>query len=184
MKTRKKIGVVLFVTAFMVLFTVACNSDTKSKDEEKNSTEVSKPDITTIAKKKRTGKALMKMKLEDNNNLPATKREVDKSGVYSSADVMPAYPGGSDALSNYILNNIEYPSDALDNSIEGTVMVEFVVDEKGNISNVHAINEKIGYGLEEEAVNVVSKTSGWSPAKIKNKNVKMKMRIPITYTLS
>ena len=187
MKTRKKISVtsLLFAVFFAVLIVlsfVACN-DTKSKAEEK-SADVKKTDSAVV--KRRTGKALMKMRLEDNNPISqaTTKKEVDKSGVYTSADVIPSFPGGSEALSNYILNNIEYPADAMYNNIEGTVMVEFVVNENGNVSNVKAVNQKIGYGLEDEAVNIVSKTSGWNPARIKNKNVKMRIRIPITYVIS
>lgn len=184
MKTRKKIlaGPVLFA-AIVIFFTTACN-DSRSKTEEKNAA-IKNADSAVV--KKRTGKALMKMRLEDNSSTPQTataKKQADKNGVYSSADVMPSYPGGSEALSNYIRDHIEYPSDAMDNDIEGTVMVEFTVDEKGNVSNVKAINQKIGYGLEDEAVGVVSKTSGWTPARIKNKAVKIKMHIPITYVIS
>ena len=180
MKTRKKISAgPLLLAAMIALVTVGCN-DSKSKSEEK-SADMKKTDPELV--KRRTGKALMKMRLED-DNVSTSKREMYKAGVYNSADVMPVYPGGSDALSDYIRNNIEYPQDAMDNNIEGTVMIEFVVNEKGDVSNVKTISQKIGYGLEEEAVSVVSKTSGWSPAKIKNKNVKMRIRIPITYVIS
>jgi TonB family protein len=189
MNSRNKISVesLLFALLFAlvtVLFMVACN-DSKSKDEGKSaSTDTEKTDSAVV--KKRTGRAILKTRLEENNssNATTTKREVDKEGIYSSADRMPSYPGGSDALANYIRDNIEYPQDAMDNDIEGTVMVELVVDEKGNVSNVRAVSQKIGHGLEDEAVAVVSKTSGWTPAKIKNKNVKMKIRIPITYVIS
>src|SRR5215831_11096001 len=132
MKTRKKFlwGSVVFA-ALIGLIGIACN-DSKSKTEEKNAT-IKNTDSAVV--KRRTGKALMKMRLEDNSSTPQTlvaKKQADKNGVYSHADVMPSYPGGSDALANYIRDHIEYPSDAMDNNIEGTVMIEFVVDEKGN----------------------------------------------------
>ena len=78
-------------------------------------------------------------------------------------------------------DNIEYPQQAIDNSIEGTVNVQFAVDEQGVISNVSVIGTKAGYGLDEEAVRVVSKMPKWSPGQIKGKNVKTWRVLPITY---
>jgi protein TonB len=94
---------------------------------------------------------------------------------------MPAYNGGQAALENYITNNIEYPQQAIDNNAEGTVSVHFLVDEKGNISNVTTVGNKMGYGLEEEAIRVVSKMPPSTPGKVKGKNVKTWRTLPITY---
>ena len=109
--------------------------------------------------------------------------EVDKQGYYNRTEVLPAYKGGQSALENYIMNNIEYPQEAIDNNIEGTVSIHFAVDEQGNISNVKAMGNKLGYGLEEEAVRVVSKMPKWSPGQVKGKNVKTWRTLPITYRL-
>jgi TonB family protein len=111
------------------------------------------------------------------------KIEKDKMGYYSRTEVSPAYKGGDGALSDYINNNIEYPQDAIDNNIEGTVSVQFVVDEQGNISNVKTIGNKVGYGLEEEAVKVVSRMPKWTAGQVKGKNVKTWRVLPITYKL-
>lgn len=113
----------------------------------------------------------------------SAKIEKDKMGYYSRTEVSPAYKGGDGALSDYINNNIEYPQDAIDNNIEGTVSVQFVVDEQGNISNVKTIGNKVGYGLEEEAVKVVSRMPKWTAGQVKGKNVKTWRVLPITYKL-
>src|SRR5205085_810161 len=121
---------------------------------------------TTLVKKKK-GRVRLKLNADAN-----AKVEQDKQGYYTSSEVLPAYTGGQSALEGYITNNIQYPDQAIDNNIEGTVSIHFLVDENGTVSNVTAVGKKIGYGLEEEAVRVVSKMPQWSPGKVKGKNVK------------
>ena len=127
---------------------------------------------------KRTGKASVKMNADADSKI-----EKDKMGYYSNTEVLPAYNGGQTALENYITNNIEYPEQAIDNNAEGTVSVHFLVDEKGNISNVTTVGNKVGYGLEEEAIRVVSKMPQWTPGQVKGKKVKTWRTLPITYRL-
>ena len=93
----------------------------------------------------------------------------DNTGYYNYAEVAPAYNGGQGAIESYINNNIEYPEEAIDNGIEGTVNVQFGIDENGNISNVKTLGNKIGYGLEEEAVKVISNMPKWTPGIVKGK---------------
>jgi len=107
----------------------------------------------------------------------------DKDGVYEMPDVRPAFPGGEAALENYINNNVEYQQPAIDNNTEGTVDVEFVIDEKGNVSNAKRIGKELGGGLDDEAVRVISKMPKWTPGKVKGKNVKTRLVLPITYKI-
>jgi len=108
---------------------------------------------------------------------------MDKTGIYNYTEVLPAFAGGESALESYIVNNIEYPQEAIDNNIEGIVNVRFAVDEKGNVSNVSTVGEKIGYGLEEKAIKVVSEMPKWTPGQVKGKNVKTWRTLPINYRL-
>jgi periplasmic protein TonB len=130
--------------------------------------------------KKRLGKVSAALPAEADAN---AKMEKDKMGYYNYTEVLPAFNGGQAALENYINNNIEYPQDAIDNNIEGTVSVQFAVDEQGNISNVSTIGTKAGYGLEEEAIKVISNMPKWTAGQIKGKNVKTWRVLPITYKL-
>ena len=150
-------------------------TDSSNLNSPATATDTSKKNTVVTTKKKR-GKVSVKMNAEAN-----AKVEKDKAGYYVNSEVMPAYNGGQAALENYITNNIEYPQQAIDNNAEGTVSVHFLVDEKGNISNVTTIGNKIGYGLEDEAIRVVSKMPQWTPGKVKGKNVKTWRTLPITY---
>ena len=107
----------------------------------------------------------------------------DKDGVYEMTDVKPLYPGGQAALEDYINGHIEYQQPAIDNNTEGTVDVQFVIDENGNVSNVKTIGKELGSGLDDEAVKVISNMPKWTPGKVKGKNVKTRLVLPITYKI-
>jgi TonB family protein len=112
------------------------------------------------------------------------KMMMDKEGVYNNAEVMPEFPGGQDALANYVNNHIEYPQQAIDRNTTGTVKVSFVVDEKGKVTKAQLMNangEKVGNGLDEEALRVVNTMPAWKPGKVKGKTVKTRLELPITF---
>jgi len=162
----------------------AANADTSMKMGGTADTSSGKMSDTTTNKKtgtttKRRGRATVSAIAENKN----AKIQADKSGVYEMSEVRPAYPGGQSALEDYITNNIEYPQTAVDNSREGTVNVQFTVDENGNVSNAKALGTKLGDGLDEEAVRVISKMPKWTAGSVKGKNVKTRLTLPITFKI-
>jgi TonB family protein len=68
---------------------------------------------------------------------------------------IPRYPGGSDAMKDFLTKNLEYPKDALDNDIEGSVSISFKINGLGNVFDV-IVKKSLGYGCDEEAVRIVS----------------------------
>ena len=112
----------------------------------------------------------------------SAKNQVSSSGIYEYTELQPTYPGGQQALQDFISNNIIYPEVALNNQAQGTVRVQFTVDEKGNVTDVQNL-DNIGNGLEEEAVRVVSIMPKWVAGSVKNKAVKSKVTIPITFRI-
>ncbi len=96
-------------------------------------------------------------------------------------EVMPEYPGGFSALIEKIISDIKYPEDAKNNKIQGKVLVEFTVDENGNVTYPHTIN-KLGSGLDEEAIRVV-KDLKFIPGKNEGKNVAVELVLPIMFKL-
>jgi protein TonB len=119
--------------------------------------------------------------------MPATnktdKMMADNSGYYNYAEVQPSFSGGQSSIDSYVNNNIEYPQEAIDNAIEGTVNVQFGIDENGRISNVKTLGKKLGYGLDDEAVRVVKNMNKWNAGTVSGKKVKTWMILPITYRL-
>lgn len=148
------------------------------KDSTMATTTTAKPD--TAKKAMRKGKVSI---MSDTKNATA-KIEASKEGIYNRAEVMPAFPGGQKALEDFFAENVEYPSAALDNGTEGTVQVTFAVDENGKLYSPKLIGQRIGDGLEEEALRVVNKMPKWTPGQIKGKNVKTQFTLPIRFQIS
>ena len=167
------------------LLVISCNNDQSANNStsDADSTNMDTAATTKIAPPANTPKKSGKVTVSRSADNKEEKIAKDKDGVYSRSDVAPAFAGGESALENYILTAINYPQEAIDNNIEGRVNVKFAVDEKGNISNVSTVGNKIGYGLEEEAIKVVSEMPKWTPGQVKGKNVKTWRTLPITYRL-
>ncbi|HWB26495.1 MAG TPA: energy transducer TonB [Chitinophagaceae bacterium] len=111
------------------------------------------------------------------------KMEEDKNGVYNYTEVLPQFPGGQDDLEQFVQNHIQYPQDAIDNGVEGTVYVTFAVDETGKVYAPSIKGDRLGYGLDDEALRVINLMPKWTPGRIKGKNVKTYYDLPITFTL-
>jgi TonB family protein len=181
-----------------ILF-VSCNNDDDSNNTTMTETDtrstLTEPNANTnvtsaadsanrrVSSAKRTGKISVADNSASTSTGARTKMAMDKDGYYNFAEVSPSFSGGQRAIENYINNNIEYPDDAIDNNAEGTVNVEFGVDENGNISNVRTIGNKQGYGMDEAATEVVKGMSRWTPGLVNGKKVKTRMILPITFQL-
>jgi protein TonB len=95
---------------------------------------------------------------------------------------MPAFPGGESEMMKYLGNNLKYPERAKDVEAQGTVLISFVVDKEGKISNP-TIKRGIGFGCEEEAIRVIQKMPTWSPGKMNGQTVNVEYVLPIRFTL-
>ena len=90
--------------------------------------------------------------------------------------------GGQDAFFAYLKANQKYPAKAKKNKIEGKVMVEFVVEKDGSLTNLKVI-KKLGNGLDEEAIRLIEKGPKWLPAKFKGEPIRQKMILPVIFQL-
>lgn len=109
--------------------------------------------------------------------------EADSSySVYSRADKSPDYyRNGDDGLKEFILSEMEYPKIAVERSVEGTVILEFIVETNGYITNVVS-KQNVNAGCTEEALRIIKQTK-WQPAILNNKLVRYKMTYPITFSI-
>ena len=139
---------------------------------------MAKPDPTKKGKK---GKAMIA-------EVAPTKMKADvkpdATGTYKNVDYIPSFPGGYKGLQKYFDDNLQYPTDAQDNGVEGTVRVGFTVDENGKLMNPMVEGNNEGYGLDEEALRVISKMPTWVPGKINGKPVKTKFTLPVKFVLN
>jgi TonB family protein len=98
-------------------------------------------------------------------------------------DVMPEFPGGQDALTKFIMDNVKYPKAAKEKGIQGKVMVSFTVTSTGKVENIKVV-EAVNDLLDAEAIRVVSAMPNWTPGKSKGTNVDVEMKLPISFKLA
>ena len=102
--------------------------------------------------------------------------------VYDMVEQMPEYPGGMPALFEFLMENMKYPKDAEKQKVEGQVLVMFVVETDGSVSDVK-VAKKTFPSLDAEAVRVVQSMPKWTPGKDKGKVVRVQYTLPVSFRL-
>jgi len=110
-----------------------------------------------------------------------SKKEL-KGKVYEIVEQMPEYPGGLTALMNYLRENTRYPAAAQKAGIEGRVIVSFIVEPNGSVSNVEIVRS-VDTDLDQEALRVVRQMPKWEPGKQDGNTVRVKFHLPIKFML-
>ena len=99
-----------------------------------------------------------------------------------SVDEKLSFPGGESAMKSYLNSNVKYPAAAQENGVQGRVIVQFIIEKDGSISDV-----KVASGgdpsLEREAMRVVKAMPKWNPGKLKGIAVRVKNEVPVVFAL-
>jgi TonB family protein len=110
----------------------------------------------------------------------ATAREEE---VLLYAEQMPSFPGGYNAMQQFIVQHIVYPEKAQKMGIEGKVYVEFIVNKDGSLSNI-LVKRGIGHGCDEAVIDLVRSMPKWEPARVSGRPERLKTSIPIIFKLT
>ena len=102
--------------------------------------------------------------------------------VYDMVEELPAYPGGMEELMKFLQEHVKYPKAAQDKGTQGRVLVQFVVEKDGSITNVNVVRS-VSPELDAEALRVVKAMPNWTPGKHKGEAVRVKFTIPIVFRL-
>ena len=102
--------------------------------------------------------------------------------VYDQVEQMPEFPGGMPAMIEFLQTNLKYPKDAIKQQVGGRVMVMFVVETDGTLSNVR-VARKVFPSLDSEAVRVVKTMPKWKPGKEKGRPVRVNFTLPVVFSL-
>ena len=105
-----------------------------------------------------------------------------KEAVYDVVEIVPIPSGGMAGWSAYLSANLGYPTTARRKGIEGTVIVAFVVNTNGTVSDFELL-KGIGGGCDEEAIRIVKNSPKWTPGMQDGKAVRTLMRLPVNFTL-
>lgn len=107
---------------------------------------------------------------------------IDHEQVFIEHEEAPEFPGGTQALNEYIKSNKLYPQEAMDRGIEGRVIAQFVVDSMGNVCEERVVRS-VDTQLDGETIRLIRNMPRWKPGKQWGRPVRVRYTIPITFTL-
>ena len=117
-----------------------------------------------------------------NTTATAQNKKTSNDKVFEKVEDMPEFPGGEQAMMDFVAKNVQYPKEAMEKEISGRVLVGFIVEKDGSISEMEIV-KGIGGGCDEEAVRVVKAMPKWKPGKQKGKPVRVHFMLPLTFKL-
>lgn len=127
---------------------------------------------------KKTSAAVKTEKLQS-----ATDPVVEKnSPVFTSVELVPQFPGGIASFSNYLAKNIRYPANARENGIQGRVIISFVVERDGTLSDAH-VTRGVADDIDKEALRVIQASPKWEPGVQNGRLVRVAYSVPISFAL-
>lgn len=108
--------------------------------------------------------------------------EVIEDEIVDFAEIMPEYPGGTAALMKYLASSIKYPTISQEIGSQGKVIVQFVVDKDGSISNPIVL-KGVDPHIDKEALRVVMSMKKWNPGRQRGAPVRVKYTLPVHFQL-
>lgn len=153
-----------------------------------NSNGVSEAKITEFSANSQTSDAKMSENVGESSQkgseapLPTPTVQDENEEIFMVVEHMPEYPGGMGELMKFLQKNLKYPTQAQKDSIQGRVIVQFVIDKTGKVINP-VIKRSVSPELDAEAIRVVNAMPLWTPGRQKGKAVSVKFTIPVQFRL-
>ena len=116
------------------------------------------------------------------DDVQVVEEETDATPPVYFTEEMPEYPGGMEALNSFLSKEIQYPEVARNNGITGTVLVEFVVERDGRVSNAK-VKVPLYPDCDKEAVRGIMAMPRWKPGKNMGKPVRCFYQVPVTFRM-
>ncbi len=165
---RLRVLLMLPAVALSVTVASASNQDIKTADKENK--------VTTIqVVNAENGKIEDAVWTVEPNEVP--------EDAFIVVEEMPEYPGGTEALLEYLRSNIKYPKNCMENKIQGRVLVTFVVNKDGRIVEPKVV-KGVDPELDAEALRVINGMPTWTPGKQKGEAVRVQYTVPVNFRLS
>lgn len=115
------------------------------------------------------------------DSIPIT--NLEDTTAHKFVEKIPEFPGGMEKLFQYLSKNVQYPENCRKKGISGVVLVEFIVEKDGSISNIKVI-VSAHPELDAEAIRVISSFPKWTPGTQQGKPVRVFFQLPIRFTVS
>ena len=118
----------------------------------------------------------------ENGEIIESKEEPESEKEFVNVELMPEFPGGKQGLLRFLSENVNYPEDAKKKGIEGKVLVQFVIDKDGSVTNVEVVRSGGHPSLDKEAVRVISMMPKWKPGFQKGQPVRVRYTVPVNFS--
>ena len=115
-------------------------------------------------------------------NNTGSKEKTSNEKIYDVVEIPPSFPGGQAALLAWIASHVNYPQKAMESRIEGRIIVGFVIECDGSVSQAKIIRS-VDPLLDDEAIRVVMGMPKWTPGRQNGKNVRVKYNVPVNFRL-
>ena len=122
------------------------------------------------------------LKAKEEIKAPEPPKHVEEEKVFDVVEQMPSFPGGNSALMKFLNENIHYPVVAQENGVQGRVVISFVVERDGHITDVQ-VARSVDPSLDKEAQRVVKSMPKWIPGKQNGSAVRVKYNVPVSFRL-
>ena len=154
----------LFVlpVAFATVTVISCTSP-KEKKAEANQEPASAPEMQVVS-------------------YAPQPKEAEQGDVFQVVEEQPMFPGGMGEMMKFLQQNVKYPKEAQDQGVQGRVIVQFVVNKDGSISN-DTVVRSVDPMLDAEAIRVVRSMPNWTPGKQRGEAVRVRFTLPVTFRL-
>lgn len=170
-KSTSKSWIKVFALLPIVGLALALNAETVNDYVYKE--EQQQPQAKVVKKgKKKVVEVVVKAKKPEEAEKP-----------FDVVEQMPEFPGGMPELMKFLQENVKYPEEAMKNGIQGRVLIQFIVEKDGSISEAKVI-KKVNEHLDAEALRVIGEMPKWTPGKQKGQEVRVKFVLPVTFRLS
>lgn len=114
---------------------------------------------------------------------PASSEQSEDETVYTTVEKMPEFPGGQQAMTRYLTENLKYPVIAQENGIQGTAICQYVVNKDGSTSDVKIVKSAGDPSLDKEAIRLIKAMPKWNPGKQNGKTVRVQCTTMVKFKL-
>ena len=122
------------------------------------------------------------LRIRDEIAQPEPPKTIEDNKIFEVVEQSPSFPGGDGALMSWLSKNIKYPSMAAEISVQGRVIVQFVVEKDGSITDVQ-IAKSVDPSLDKEAARVIKSMPHWIAGRQNGSPVRVRFTIPVTFKL-
>jgi TonB family protein len=156
---------------FILIFIISCKSPANKKSAIPDSNKTGTTDTNFAQQKK-----------QDNFILDNTSSQ-ENGPVYMYCENMPEFPGGEKAFIEYMRNNITYPKAAVDIKFEGRVVIKFIINSKGEVTDVQIIRKQRP-DMNDECIRVAKGMPLWKPGMLYGKPVSVSYNVTVRFLLT